>query len=444
LFLFIQTLEIFGFKFVLRQTSSILFFWLLFLSLNTRSQEFIPLDHTQQGENRINLSIKDIELKILKTNNLPDTYKVKTIIDKDSLRWIRYNNLLLPTVRIKFMLNSNAPDLSFTYKNKIYHFQQNSKNSYFEVIYSLFEKHSLKIFKKNDLLYTIDLKLKQKDSPQVLIDYSCSRNNINVTGLVNEYLVIGCSTIPIGSFGNEKPMLQIEWISPDLDISKAQTSIYRASFLNQYPITISAKNRHNKDGRTFQISSKIPKRLHRLFTAYGLGPYYFETSLEKEGKQVKNTVPTAPALFFYLNYKISETTSIRGFDAAIWKDSSFNNAGLYLGNDFGYSLDKKLYFTTLLGVQYLYFKFDKDSPEVSEPIFPQGIEFMYRHAFDIPNYIVSGGVFFSTTNNIDYENVWIRWGKNYFWELNYIHWGKDLFEAKTWGISVGFPFKGFL
>ena len=429
---------------MLRQTKYVLFFHILVFSLNIFSQEYIPLDHSQQGEHRITIKTRDIKLNILKSLNLPSGLKIKTVIDKNSLQWVRYNNLLLPTVRIKFKLNTSSNDLSLAYKNEIYHFQQNSKSSYIEIIYSLFEKHSLKIYKSNELIYTVDLNLKQKDSPQVLIDYSCSRNNINITGLVNEYLVIGCSTIPIGSFGNEKPMLQIEWISPDLEINNTQSSIYKASFLNGYPITISAKNRHSKDGRILQVSSKIPKRLHRLFTAYGLGPYYFETSLEKEGKQVKNTVPTAPALFFYLNYKISDTTSIRGFDAAIWKDSSFNNAGLYLGNDFGFSLDKKLYFTTLLGVQYLYFKFDKDSSEVSEPIFPQGIEFMYRHAFDIPNYIISGGVFFSTTNNIDYENVWIRWGKNYFWELNYIHWGKDLFEAKTWGISVGFPFKGFL
>ena len=167
-------------------------------------------------------------------------------------------------------------------------------------------------------------------------------------------------------------------------------------------------------------------------------------TLDENQKVIDDKNNIAPALFFYLNYKISETNSIRGFDAAIFKESTFNNAGLYLGSDFGHSLDNKLHFTTLLGVQYLHFQFDKDSSAISEPIFPQGIEFMYRHAFDIPNYIIAGGVFLSTSETIDYENIWIRWGKNYFWELNLISWGKDNFEATTWGLSIGFPFKGFL
>ena len=183
-----------------------------------------------------------------------------------------------------------------------------------------------------------------------------------------------------------------------------------------------------------------------MFTAYGFGPYALHTKVTNSETKKTSQIhsPIAPALFFYMNYKISDNTSIRGFDAAIFQESKFNNAGLYLGSDFGFSLDNKLYFTTLLGVQYLYFKYDDEAPEVSEPIFPQGLEFMYRHAFDIPNYIISGGIFLSTDDDIEYENVWVRWGKNYFWELNLISWGKEDFEAKTWGLSVGLPFKGFL
>ena len=78
-------------------------------------------------------------------------------------------------------------------------------------------------------------------------------------------------------------------------------------------------------------------------------------------------------------------------------------------------------------------------------IFPQGIEFLWKHAFGIKNYIVGGGGFASPSETVDYQNLWIRWGKDYFWELNYIYWGipEEDHNAKMWGLSIGFPFKPF-
>ena len=235
------------------------------------------------------------------------------------------------------------------------------------------------------------------------------------------------------------------WSSPDLIVSNQEVGINHAAFLSNNPVRIKVRNIKTGKLKVLTLKATLPKRLHRLFTAYGLGPYAFNTKIENaEGETFTKKEGTAPALFLYSNYKISDTTSVRGFNAAIFKDSVFDNAGLYIGSDFGFSFDNRLYFTTLLGVQYLYFRFDEDADEVSEAIFPQGIEFMYRHAFGIPNYIVSGGIFLSTDDSIDYENVWLRWGKDYFWELNLISWGKENFETRTWGVSIGFPFKGFL
>ena len=57
---------------------------------------------------------------------------------------------------------------------------------------------------------------------------------------------------------------------------------------------------------------------------------------------------------------------------------------------------------------------------------------------------ISKKIFLIEVFFIEYRNVWVRWGKNYFWELNLIEWGQDDFKASMWGLSVGFPFKGFL
>lgn len=417
-------------------------FSFILLILPTFCFSAIDIKNSPLGQNRILFNHKDTKIII---ENESD-YKVRAIVERSSFEWVRVNEtFLLPRVRLKIKVNSPESHFHINYKSAIYNFQQSKKNSYAELYYSLFEKDKLLIKKNNKIVATIYIKFREHKKQKLLIDYTCSRNSIEISGLENEHLSIGCKTRRIGNFGKEKPMLEVQWISPELQILADDPVPYHAAFLNQRPITVKVKNVYTNKVKDITIKAKIPKRLHRLFTAYGYGPYALHTKIEddKNTKSVKKT-DIAPALFFYLNYKISETTSIRGFDAAIFQESIFNNAGIYLGSDFGHSLDNRLYFTTLLGVQYLYFKFDENETEVSEPIFPQGIEFMYRHAFDIPNYIISGGLFLSTSESIDYENIWIRWGKNYFWELNLITWGKDEFEARTWGVSVGFPFRGFL
>ena len=403
----------------------------------------MDLRYSPLGEPRIKFSTDDVIVKIKKYSNV----NIKAIIDPSSFEWVRFEKtLLVPRARLKIKVESPRSDFYIIYKDKTTSFQQSAKNSYGEIYYSLYEREKVYIYFKEKIIGEVIIQFNKHKKEKVIIDYTCSRNNIVINGLEDEHFSIGCHTRRIGQFGKEKPLLEIQWVSPELKIIDSSYVPYKAAFVTQRPVNILVKNIYTGKTKTIRITARIPKRLHRLFTAYGFGPYALHTKITDPQTQEDSTIHTniAPALFFYLNYKISETTSIRGFDAAIFQESKFNNAGLYLGSDFGFSLDNKLYFTTLLGVQYLYFKFSDDSPEVSEPIFPQGIEFMYRHAFDIPNYIISGGIFLSTDREIEYENVWIRWGKNYFWELNLISWGKEEFEAKTWGLSVGFPFKGFL
>jgi hypothetical protein len=423
------------------------FFICLILSIHTTQAlagGHLTLDNLPKGEHRIEFSQKDFKIKINFFNQAEN--QLKAILDKNSFEWVRVQNkYLLPKARLKIKAKHLAQTLHLRYKSKTIHFQQGKKSSFSEVYISLFEKDEIQIIKDNIQIASIRVVPAHRHKKTTLIDYSCSRNGIKIEGLDNEYISLGCESRPIGQFGAEKPMLEVVWVSPDLKLADEEFLPYQAVFLSKRPVKIRVQNIHTKAWKILTIKARVPKRVHRLFTAYGFGPYAFNTEIiNKDDKKLHKHVPMAPALFFYANYKISEETSIRGFDAAILKDSNFNNAGIYIGSNFGYSFDNKLYFTTLLGVQYLYAKFDKEGPEVSEAIFPQGVEFMYRHAFDIPNYIISGGLFLSTSDSVEYENIWLRWGKNYFWEVNLIAWKKDDFKVRTWGVSLGFPFKGFL
>jgi hypothetical protein len=418
-------------------------FSLLFFFINlANADEFLNLTQAPLAQERIKIKASDFNIQI-KNNK---TLKIQTLLDKTSIEWVRVKEtLLVPRARLKIRIKNPKNLLYIQYKDQIHNFQKSKNYIYAELNISLFENQQIKILSKSNELAQIIVLPKKRKKSRVLVDYSCSRNGINIKGLSGEHFSIGCHTKPVGKFGEERPMLEINWISPELQIVGTKLVPYHAAFLNKFPIKVKVLNIVTNKEKTITITAKIPKRLHRLFTAYGFGPYAFDTKTKNEqGDRVEKSEPMAPALFFYLNYKMSDTTSIRGFDAAVFKESKFNNAGAYFGNDFGFSFDKKLYFTSLIGVQYLYFQFDSDSTIISQPIFPQGLEFMYRHAFDIPNYIISGGVFLSPSDNIEYRNVWVRWGKNYFWELNLIEWGQDDFKASMWGLSVGFPFKGFL
>lgn len=405
----------------------------------------IDIVNSPIGESRI--KFKNNDWKVDVTPMKADAKDIITKLDRYSFEWVRVNEkLLVPRARVKIKIKKPTEKLFLSYKDKIINFQGTQKSADTELFVSLYEKNSIDIYYNGEKYAVLKVLPQPAKTSKLLIDYTCSRNEIKVSGLSNEHFSIGCSTRRIGRFGKEKPMLEVMWVSPELKVLNNEEVPIHAVFLNKKPVQIEVQNIISGEKKTISISARIPKRLHRMFTGIGFGPYAFNTEItDTEGSdKLSKSEPMAPALFFYLNYKISETTSVRGFDAAVFKESTFNNAGVYVGNDFGFSFDNKLYFTTLIGMQYLYFKYDEDSPEVSEAIFPQGIELMYRHAFDIPNYIISGGIFLSTTDSIEYENAWIRWGKSYFWELNLISWGRDEFEVKTWGLSVGFPFKGFL
>lgn len=438
------------FKYALRRYS---FFAIIILllspTLKAVESEPIAFGKVTVGDERVKLKVKDFKIKLRLNENI----KSKVILKKRSIQWIRVEDVLLtPRARIAIYFRGKAQDFTLNYRGKSILMQQSKKSiAQTEFYVSLFQFDKIDIIKKGQKIGDISFyakKNKNKKRNPALIDYSCSRNGISITGMENEFISLGCRTNRVGRFGRERPMLEVLWTSANyrlLDNSKAP---YLAVFMSNNPVKLKVIN-HNNEIKEIVLTARIPKRLHRLNIAYGFGPYAFETTFDQNPDEniadvLKKSEPVVPAFMAYFNFKIDDESSVRGFDAVVWKESVFNNLGIYYANDIANPLDKKLTITTLLGMQHLYFKFDNDSPVKSEPIFPQGIEFNYRHAFGIENYLINGGAFLSPSENIDYQNIWVRWGKTIFWELNYIGWGKGDFSAKMWGLSAGFFFGGFL
>lgn len=438
-------LENFIYKFVSRPFSLILL--LLTLQINIAdAKESISFGRVEIGESRLDLQPKDFEI----VSDFKNAVKAEVKIIENSIQWVRIEEVLLtPRARISISIQGDAQDFTVQYQNQSILMQEQNGKVYTEFYVSLFQQNPIQIFKNGQYIGKLVFIAKKQKSNKAahLIDYSCSRNNVKIKGLNNEFISLGCRTQRIGDFGSERPMMEILWTSANYKLLDNSNAPYISVFLSNHPVKIKVKN-HKNEIKEVEITASIPKRLHRLNTAYGFGPYAFETSftrdITKPNDKLSNIEPMVPALMLYFNFKLSATNSVRGFEAAVWKDSIFNNAGVYFASDIAHILDNKLTITTLLGMQHLYFKFDQGFEDISEPIFPQGIEFLYKHAFGEENYIISGGAFLSPSETVDYQNIWIRWGKKYFWELNYIYWGKDEFNAAMYGLSVGFPFKGFL
>lgn len=447
--------EDFLFKYVLRPFS----FWLIYsataLAANNSARD-ISFGRVEIGESRIDLQANDFQIQFDLKKEFQKKLKIQVRLINKSFQWIRTEEVLLtPRARVEVIIEGDAQNYHLSYEQQSLIMQQSQKGAHTEFYVSLFNHSPIQVYHQGQYVGDISFIAKNKNTYKGskdanrnnhLIDYSCSRKNIQIKGLDGELLSLGCRTHRIGKFGSERPMMEILWSSANYRLLDGSRPPYIAVFLDNYPIRLKVQNRKG-EVKEIEISARLPKRLHRLNTAYGFGPYAFHTSFtenpENEDDKLEYKEDIAPALMLYFNFKLSAMNSIRGFDAAVWKRSTFNNAGVYFASDVASILDGKLTITTLLGMQHLYFQFDKEYETISEPIFPQGIEFLYKHAFGIENYIVSGGAFISPSETIDYQNIWIRWGKNYFWELNYIYWGKDQFDAGMYGLSIGLPFKGF-
>lgn len=368
---------------------------------------------------------------------------IKITILKDSVVWFRTDDLIMePKIRLKISTSSHS-NLNLKYKQQNIYFQKDTNQVFTELYYNLFDRDKIEVFHQKKSLGFINInKASNIKTENIVTDYSCQKYNLTIDGIKNEYFSVGCKTIKLGKMGQEKRLVKVYWKSPSFE----SESISIAHFTSKAPVIIETKD---KDGnfKKIIIRGNIQERFKRLNIAYGLGPYAFDTTFKGQHSD-RNTnsfdVPIAPALMLYFNYHLTDDDSIRGFNAVVFKDSVFNNMGAYYAKNIFYLDNKQFALTTLIGVQHLYLDFNGSKNIVNKPIFPQGIEIDYKNAFGLNGYTLGAGAFISPSDSYDYQNLWVRFGKNIFWELNYIYWGEDEFSAKMYGLSAGFFFGSFL
>ncbi len=355
----------------------------------------------------------------------------------DSVQWIRNeNNLLVPRALLRISVKSQDSLIHIDYNNTlVIPFKKNNFLYETEIYVDLFNPGIASVISGNDLSDKIIIEARETKNARSkqLIDYSCSPYNLKIDGIDSEYLSIGCKMSRLGKWGDNYPLLEITMSSTNLRTMNGAKPPYTIYLKDNSPVEIKMKGGDQKT-KTLQISASLPEKLHRLKTAIGFGPYIYQSEFQ-DNKQNSNF---APSIMLYAKYDLTETASIRGFDALLYSKSLFNNSGLYFSYDLAAAFDGRVLLNALLGFQGLHYKYSPSHGTEFHVIYPQGFELVYKHAF-IENYNLIYGMFLSTSAQ-SYTNAWLRYGKGSFLEFNYIDWENNKSHIQMWGISVGLPF----
>lgn len=419
-----------------------LFLLLLFFNFGLWAQESeqkfqLSFGNVDIGESRIPINLSDFS--IISKNSLNLKTKVEFI--KDSVQWIRMsNNLLSPRARLGIQIESSDSNIHLNYSGKSIVLTRHQNILYTQLYVSLFNPMPIEVIVDGKKVGRITIRARspERKTETKLIDYSCSNYNVQIQGVDDEYISVGCRMDRLGRIGKERPRLEVSWSATNFHLLDQSPPPYVSIFTRNDPAKVMVEDEEGNK-KEITITADIPERLHRLKTAFGLGPYAFNAT--EQGKK-RDTV-IAPSFMLYGNFYLMPGASVRMFDALVWQDSIFNNFGFYFAYDVAKIFDQRILIVPLLGVQGLTFKYNKNSPSFTRMIYPQGAEVVINHAFGITGYSVVYGMFFSTSSAVDYMNLWLRWGKKVFWEINYIDWGDDGHEATMYGLSVGIPLGSF-
>ena len=387
------------------------------------------------GEDRVPISLSQVKME----TDIPELIAESKFVER-SVQWVRMDSvLLIPRARFQLTLKVDPKDLILQYQGKSFVTQDKNGQAYIELFIPLFFPGNIDVIVKGDyqgsIGFSVDAKGKAKKQ---VIDYSCASSDLQITGIENDYLSAGCFMSRHGNFGNEKGTLEVRWAAPNYRLLDDSEPPYVLTLQPNMPARFTVKDRNGQE-RIVEIKANVPVRLPRIKTALGLGPYVLSS---REGKDETPGL-LAPSIMLYGKFDLSDTNSIRFFEAYFQQETLFNNFGFYYAYDVGAAFDRRILMSLNLGFQGVEFRHKSKGKLDNMIIFPQGIELTYRHAFGLQNYNLVYGMFLPTSMQEDYRNVWLRFGKRTFGEWNYLSWRRKDRFVQAWGISVGFPFVTF-
>lgn len=406
----------------------LIFFLFCLISTQTFAQTF-NLAKFSIGESRIKLDQSEFAIK----NSDPN---IAVNFISDSVQWIRNEaNLLVPRSMVGITIKNSDHNIILHYLSKTIIPVKHEASFYTELYVDLFNPNVIEVYRGNQIIDRITFVSKgTKDAKsKQLIDYSCVSYQLNIEGIDDEYLSVGCKMEAVGNMFSQRPRLEVTISSTNLISENGERPPYTIYLKDNSPVIFKLKNDQG-NLKTISVKAKLPERLTRLKIAAGIGPYIYNS--EKLNATTDGAL--APSYMLYGKFDLTPTTSFKAFDALVYAKTLFNNSGMYFSYDLAEIFDGRILINTLLGFQGLHYKYDKKSDTKFEMLYPQGFEVIYKHAFGIENKHLTYGMFLSTDSN-EYTNAWIRYGGRFFWELNYINWAHSPNKISMYGVSIGFP-----
>lgn len=385
---------------------------------------------TSQARSKINLDLADFLVK--SEQNI-----VQAGLIKNSVQWIRNeHNLLSPNALIGIIIKKTTPTTHITYLDKKIIPVKKNGFYYTQFYIDLFDPKEITIYDGAQILDTISVSEISRLSDgkrRIYLDYSCAPYLVSIEGVDSQYSSVGCVMHKTGPLGKENSRLEIYLNAGELRMNNGARAPFSIYLDDNSPVEMQIRGL-DKTIKTLTIKAQFPKRSHRLKSAFGFGPYLYDSF--KRAQKSKNN--PSLSLMYYGKFDLTKTSSFKFFDAIIYSKSFFNNSGVYFSYDLGEVFDGRVVFNALLGAQGLHYRYTKSDPMTFNVIYPQGFEMMYKHFNGMENIHLTYGMFIGTGAH-KYINSWLRFGGSKFLELNYIRWAHDDSEIKTWGLSVGLP-----
>lgn len=200
------------------------------------------------AENRIEINLTDFKLRM----NHP---LIRAHFVENSVKWVRNEaNLLTPTalIRMVFLPGLKTESLLIRNKNIKYFATTSLDNSTLDLYIDLFNPSLIEIYEGSVLIETLSIESKRPENistnntlnnEKQLIDYSCSPYSLEISGLDDDYLSVGCVLEKIGSFGNETPRLEVTFSSTNLIAMNGQEPPFKINLSQSTPVHIEVKNR---------------------------------------------------------------------------------------------------------------------------------------------------------------------------------------------------------
>ncbi len=421
----------------------LILFLFIFLTLSTqaKSREFVSFNN---GQVQFGQSYLDLDLANFKINYLHPNKVIKTGFLEGTLKWEKTSDgLYLPKAELLIQINTEVlkeyqPIVKYNKKTFSPSLLKNNKIYSFSITVSLFEATNIEVYLDDKYFNTIQLK--SITAPNVkhhYIDSSCTPYHLEILNF-DEYLSVSCELIRLGGIGNERPKVKLSWVTPNYFLIDDKQSSNITTFTSSGDAILVLKN-HEGEKKNIQFKVSLPKKLNRVKTALGIGPYSMLSQYEDKKEE-----GLTGNITLYGKLEFTTNSSLRFFNSfAMKKNDYFNNFGLYFAYDLARVYDDRIQIVALLGMQYLTHKIEL-GPSLNEMIAPQGGEITFHHPFGLHNYVLGAGGFYTTFDESEYINTWLRFGKNTTYEVNFIKYRDGNREVSVTGFCLIFPLFSFL